>query len=124
MATTFEPELGQFIFGQPYKEFEVPEHLISAMADIAEALDTAYGEDPRSSPFANSGESYSNSTFAVEAYSWDEDYEQPWNFKWEDIEVSWYKWFGRGMSVNKIVSKEESDRLRRECLTSLAAEVE
>jgi hypothetical protein len=67
------------------------------------------------SPFANSGNKFYCDTFEAESYSWDDEVDQPWNFKWRDIEVSWYKYFGRGMSVNKNVSDKEIEEMLDEC---------
>jgi len=59
------------------------------------------------SPFENTATTWKCDTFEIEAYSWNEDYDQPYNFKYKDIEISWYKYFGRGMSVNKQVKYNE-----------------
>lgn len=46
------------------------------------------------SPFDNTGVSYTNSTFQVRAYDWDNN-ESP-NFKYKDLKVWWYKHSNRG----------------------------
>jgi hypothetical protein len=117
MSDYYEPELGQAIFGQPYKEYGVSQKLRDALSSIdkhlclkMERLDKNF-----ESPFANSGNKFYCDTFEVESYSWDDEVDQPWNFKWRDIEVSWYKYFGRGMSVNKNVSDKEIEEMLDEC---------
>ena len=119
MSDYYEPELGQAVFGQPYKEYGVSQKLRDALSSIdkhlclkMERLDKNF-----ESPFANSGNKFYCDTFEVESYSWDDEVDQPWNFKWRDIEVSWYKYFGRGMSVNKNVSDKEIEEMLDECLT-------
>lgn len=54
-----------------------------------------------SSPFANTGQKYSNDTFSVSAYYWwmDGQHSEAPNFKCDDITVYWYKHVGRGTEV-------------------------
>lgn len=70
-------------------------------------------------PFGNSGETWECYEFKVEAYSWNDEYNQPFNFKWKDIEVSWYKYMGRGMSQNRQISPEEVGDMLDACLGAL-----
>ena len=55
------------------------------------------------SPFFNTGNSYRNDTFQVRAYYWGSNENMiTWpNFSYKDMEVHWYKHFGRGMTVKK-----------------------
>ncbi len=73
-------------------------------------------------PFANTSERFECATFSVHAYSWGDE-AQPWNFKWRDVEISWYKYFGRSMSTSSIVSEARTRQLVRECLPALLAEI-
>lgn len=116
MMARFEPELGQLAFGQPSHRYSDPEWLESLLRLIEYAL-YDIGVDP--SPFGNTGERFENDTFTVEAYSWDDEYEQPSNFKWRDVEISWYKWMGRGMSVNQELSLVRGREMLADCLKSL-----
>jgi len=81
-----------------------------------------------SSPFDDTGNRYKNETFEVVAYSWDDEKEQPYNFRWvnkktgKPLEVSWYKYLGRGTSVNRKVSPAEIEMMLDECLESLEKE--
>ena len=110
----YEPELGQMINGQPYKEYEASSELINALECLAKCYDILYSKE--NNPFYNSGGEYENGVFEVEAYSWDDDYEQPYNFKWKDVEVGWYKNLGRGTTVNTEVSKADIEEMLRDCL--------
>ena len=52
------------------------------------------------SPFDNTGEEYSDDTFTVRAYCWDEETEDvalP-NFAYKELECSWYKHSTRGLT--------------------------
>lgn len=67
-------------------------------------------------PFRNSGAGlYDLGAFKAHSYSWGDE-EQPWNFKWEDLEVKWYKYVGRGMECNTVPSREAVAIMVRECI--------
>lgn len=121
----YEPELGQAIFGQPFKQVAVPDYVESHLRTIESELERVMWnrhQEDYSSPFGNTGNSYKNATFEVVAYSWDETTEQPFNFKWKDFEISWYKYCGRGMSMNKSMSPAKAAEMLTECLDSIRAE--
>jgi len=69
-------------------------------------------------PFENTGHKYKGKCFEVEAYSWDDD-DQKYNFKWRDIEVSWYKYLCRGMEVNREVSEDEIKNMLLEIIKEI-----
>ena len=114
---SFEPELGQALFGQPTKEYQVAWELQSGLEMIRHYLNIAF--DLEGDPFGNSGADFKCSVFEVNSYSWNEDVEQPYNFRWRDLEVSWYKYFGRGMSVNRAPKVREIIKMVHECLDVL-----
>jgi hypothetical protein len=132
----FIPELGQFVNGQPYHRYGVPGNLESALQAIRKVFETTIFKD--TTPFDNSGETFKNDVFECNAYSWadcrcdgawDDDWTddkctcgyvpQLYNFKYKDIEVSWYKYLGRGMSMNRKVTNDEVKQLLSDCLKSL-----
>jgi hypothetical protein len=123
MSADYIPELGQAAFGQPCQEFEVPDYVASHLWAISNELDRVkWNELQREydNPFDNSGnvEGFKNGTFEVHAYSWSDD-EQPFNFKWRDVEISWYKYLGRGMSMNRDIDPMEAAEMLRACLQSI-----
>ena len=122
MEDKYIPELGQAIFGQPHQEFEVPEIWIAALQAISYQLDThmwnKHQVEYQDNPFSNSGGEFKNDTFHAVAYSWGDD-EQPYNFKWRDIEISWYKYLSRGTSSNKVLTPEMANECLIDCLKSL-----
>lgn len=121
MSKTFTPELAQAVFGQPHKEYEVPQIWDAALSFLREYLSTVMWnihQRKYESPFSNSGNAFSCQTFKVEAYSWGDD-EQPWNFKWGDVEISWYKYLGRGMSANQPLSPDRASVMLDECMQAL-----
>ena len=118
----YTPELGQAAFGQPFKEYEVSELFYAALRSISNEWDRVMWNIHQKcldNPFSNSGQKWKCDTFEVESYSWDFDKEQEYNFKWNDIKVSWYKYLGRGMSVNVDISLKQIDELLKDCLDAL-----
>jgi hypothetical protein len=116
------PEIGQAFFGQESKEYAVEEILQAALLMISKEWDRVMwniNQKEMDSPFSNTGARWECDTFKLEAYSWNDEYEQPYNFKYKDIEVSWYKYFGRGMSVNKEVAYDEVQKMIVDCLNAL-----
>lgn len=115
---SYEPELGQMIFGQPYKTFRVSNIVDAALCRIRDSLDRVMWnvhQKEYESPFGNTGNSFKCDTFEVCAYSWGDE-EQPFNFKWRDVEISWYKYLGRGMSANKEIKPDLAAELLNDCL--------
>lgn len=120
----FTPELGQAAFGQPYKTYEVPKIMTAALTSISYELERVYWNRHQKDiacPFGNNGsqDNYDSDVFSVHAYSWNEDEEQPWNFKFGDIEISWYKRCGRGMSSNKKITPDMASDILVACLEHL-----
>jgi hypothetical protein len=120
----FTPELGQFVFGQPSKQYECPEYLTALLRGIDSELDRVMWNNHQteySSPFSNTGNGFKNDTFEVQAYSWSDEEEQPYNFKWRDFEISWYKYCGRGMSINREIMPVEAVQMYDDCIASIQA---
>ena len=118
----YQPEMGQAIFGQPHKEFEASRLLSAVLSEISNQLARAYwnvNQKDIDDPFGNTGNSYKNPTFEVYAYSWDDEKEQPFNFKWKDVKISWYKHARRGLSVNMELSNDRIEEMLEDCLKSL-----
>lgn len=83
-------------------------------------------QEIRLSPFENSGEDFIGKCFEVKSYNWDFDYvnktleEIPYNFRWKDLKVYWYKYLGRGMEWNREISNDELSIMLKECLEELS----
>lgn len=119
----YEPELGQALYGQPIKEFAVSELVEACLQSISYELDRVMGNLGNrdwSSPFENSGNvpGFVCPTFSTHAYSWGDD-EQPYNFKWGGVEISWYKWSGRGLSSNVEITPDMASKMLDECLAAV-----
>lgn len=119
----FQPELGQMVFGQPWQQHDVPEIMEAALGAIRDEYDRVYWNVHQKecpSPFGNSGPGANLKTdvFEVCAYSWGDD-EQPFNFAWGDLRISWYKYMGRGMSANMEITPDLAAKCLAECLASV-----
>lgn len=123
--TAFEPELGQMVFGNQWQEHEVPEIMEAVLNAIRDEYDRVYwniNQRECPSPFGNHGPGANLKTdvFEVCAYDWGGD-EQPFNFAWRDLRISWYKYCGRGMSANMDISPDLAAQCLVECLASVRA---
>lgn len=117
----FKPELGQACFGQPSKEFAVPAIWEAALNHVKWRLGILQWNKTQKkypSPFDNTGNDFKCDVFEVAAYDWSEE-TQPYNFKWRDAEISWYKYVGRGMGSNKEITPDMASEMLEECLKAL-----
>lgn len=116
-------ELGDLFFNtNDRQKYPCPDYIIALLESLEEKLITQYWNKYQiqmSSPFRNTGADFKNDVFQVEAYSWDDDYAQPYNFKYQDIEISWYKYLGRGTTINKEITSEEAIKMFDNCTKSL-----
>lgn len=123
MSKTYQPELGQAVFGQPHKAYKVPNYLEASLGLIREELArvtwNVTQRDDLGDPFGNEATQRDLGVFQVESYSWDDDLEQEYNFKYRDLEISWYKYFGRGMSMNRKFTPDQTAIMLDDCLTAI-----
>ena len=93
-------ELGNLFFNHNNTQsYILPRYAGVLMNDIRERLDNILGVEDN--PFDNTGEKFKiDGVFEVEAYNWNDDYKQPYNFKYKNIEISWYKYLGRDTTIN------------------------
>lgn len=101
---------------------EVPNYVQAAFRQIDEELSRVMwniNQEEFDSPFDNTGNKFKNDVFEIEAYSWDEEYDQKYNFKWGDYKVRWYKHSRRDPEANRFISPEECAQMLNECLESI-----
>jgi hypothetical protein len=102
-------------------EHDVPDIMHAALTMISDELGRImrnHTQEDYPSPFSNSGAEFRNDTFHAQAYSWGDD-DQPYNFAWKDLRISWYKWMGRGMSSNIAITPDMAAACLDDCLKSL-----
>ena len=125
IADQYQPEIGQMLFGQPTKSFAVPDIMDAALEHLDHELGRVMWnlrQREFESPFRNNGASFRCSAFTVVAYSWSDD-PQPYNFKHPQtgVEISWYKYLGRGMSSNVEITPDLAARVLDDCLKACKA---
>ena len=115
-------ELGDIIFNtNKHQSKSCPLYVIFNLKKLRNTLDikmkrnTPYYDNP----FDNTGNTFKNDTFEVQAYNWDDNVEQEYNFKYKDIKVSWYKYLGRGVTINRDVTEQEAKDMLKNCIISL-----
>ena len=116
-------ELGQMLWGHPVQSHDVPEIWIAALDAVNGEIERVWFNERQIAvrgPMCNSGERYDCDAFSAHAYDWDDE-EQPWNFKWRDVRISWYKWCGRGMSANMPLTPDMAAEMLTECLAAIRA---
>lgn len=115
---------------QTTKEYFPASNLLEAtLLYIRDTLETVMWnihQEEYVSPFSNSGNSFKCDTYSVRAYDWGWDFNipddgsdyppQPYNFKWRDLEVYWYKYMGRCVETNREVTPDEISEMLDECL--------
>lgn len=127
MTKQYDPELGQAFFGQPWQSYECPEYLVSLLEGIRTRLELAGGNEYQREfdPFSDWEDAeifnrdHGDMGFEVWPYNWDDEIEQKYNFKFKDIEISWYKHLGRGMSMNREITKDEAIEMFDTCAANL-----
>lgn len=110
--------------------------LEAALSSIKDTLDIVMwniNQEEYESPFSNTGNSFKCDTYEVHAYNWrwheklwelDDDGTpppQPYNFKWRDLEVTWYKYFGRNTQTNRPIDNDEIEQMLDECIVATLA---
>jgi hypothetical protein len=93
-------ELGQIMFGNPVGEYECPEYVEALLSHIFEEIDRVYWNIHQETWEEESTPGIPG--IKVRPYCWDEDSKEASkpNFKFESVEIRWYKHRGRGMTVN------------------------
>lgn len=119
MRDDYQPELGQALFGNATQALSCPVEIECIMSSLREAFDVLHPK--LDNPFSNTGSRFRWSCFTAHSYDWCDE-EQPWNFKWRDFEVSWYKHCTRGLSRNRKLSRGELREMMRECMMAMASE--
>lgn len=78
-------------------------------------------QEEADSPFRNTGASYKNNVFAVQAHRWDDEEGQEPNFLYRKtgFSASWYKHSHRGLYAGQNIDAEFIADMLNNCLASL-----
>ena len=104
---SYDQELGQWLFGNEYCDHEMPQYSIALFTYILREVSRVYWNINQ-----EEWDTYSDPDIPeieFRPYYWGEDDEiaKLPNFVFDDVEIRWYKYPGRGMSVNKKMSPDE-----------------
>ena len=116
-------EIGQAIFANNnIYSYDCDEYIVALLRHLDSELCRVMwnkNQQEYDSPFQNTGNSFIGENFEVHAYSWNEDEEQTYNFKCGDIEISWYKYLGRGTTINGEYTPEQIINMYNICLNEI-----
>lgn len=116
-------ELGNLMFNtNKNQQYECSRWIVALLNELDNQLDRVMWNNTQkeySSPFENTSNSFKNNVFEVQAYDWNDDVEQPYNFKCDDIEISWYKYLGRDTTINGEYEPQKIIDMFNKCLQSI-----
>ncbi len=95
---------------------DLPDDWSAAIYCLGEIIRAAKGGN--TNPTDNNAERFDCPAFSIHAYDWSNE-AQPWNFKWRDVEVRWYKYIGRGDKVNMPVDSARLGEMLAECIPAI-----
>lgn len=120
-------ELGNLMFNPNKNQNHIcPDYVLALLKDIESRLEITMinigeGKD-YDSPFDNTGANFEiENLFRVEAYNWNDDIVQEYNFIYypKNIRISWYKYLGRDDTVNKNFSPKTYIKMYNDCIEGL-----
>lgn len=122
-------ELGQLCFGNRFASYDAPDFVTAGFMLLENEIQRVEFnrrqktfESPLSSGAFNLTEMiYKNKVFQIHAYYWGENRRlkaRP-NFKCGKFEVFWYKYMGRGMTMNQNVDANQFFRIIEKCMKYL-----
>lgn len=116
-------ELGNIMFNtNKNQQYDCPRWIVALLNELDDQLDRVMWnihQEEYHSPFENTANSFKNDVFEVQAYSWDDEVHQPYNFKCDDIEISWYKYLGRDTTINGEYEPQKIIDMFNKCLQSI-----
>ena len=114
-----ELELGNLMFNtNANQKYECPNYIVALLREIQRQLDRIMwniNQKEYDNPFENSANSFELGNFKIEAYNWNDDISQPYNFIYkvdksksnlDDIKISWYKYLGRDTTINQQIDSD------------------
>lgn len=112
-------ELGNIGFNTNTNQCYIcPEYIIALLEYVENKLDRVMwniNHEEYDSPFDNTANSFKLNNFEIQAYSWDDEVQQEYNFIYKtdksksnlpDIKISWYKYLGRDTTINQEIDSD------------------
>lgn len=97
---TYQPELGQAFFGNPWGEYETPEYVDALLDTLVAEMERVHWNTKQQK--LNEYVTHWFGRAEMRSYFWGEDAEQAAlpNFAFDGVEIRWYKYRGRGQTSN------------------------
>ena len=126
-------ELGNLLFnkGNNNQRYECPEYVIALLNYLDKEIQRVMWNNTQKdfdSPFDNTANTFKTKKFKVQAFNWNEDYAQPYNFIYyvdktksnlDDVKISWYKYLGRDTTINQELDSNVVIDMFNDCLQSI-----
>ena len=116
-------ELGNLMFNtNKNQQYDCPRWIVTLLNELDNQLDRVMWnihQEEYPSPFDNTSNTFKNDVFEVQAYDWNDEVRQPYNFKCDDIEISWYKYLGRDTTINGKYKPQKVIDMFNKCLNSI-----
>lgn len=116
-------ELGNLMFNtNKNQKYDCPRWVIALLMELNRQLSRVMWNTTQQhfdSPFENTVNEFKNSVFEVQAYNWNGDVVQKYNFKCDNIEISWYKYLGRDTTINGKYEPQIIIDMFNKCLESI-----
>ena len=125
-------ELGNIAFNSNTNQiYNCPNYIIALLREIDRVLCKVMwniNQEEYDSPFSNTGNTFKNDVFEVQAYNWNDDINQEYNFIYRvdkavsnmpDLKISWYKYLGRDTTINQEVDSDIVVDIFNRCIDSL-----
>jgi hypothetical protein len=119
-------ELGQLLSDREPSSYPCPDFIEAGLQYLAYRLETKawnMTQEHYDAPTGNSGGECRTNRFEMRAYCWDDESERASlpNFKSGDFEVYWYKYLGRGMTMNEDIDANDFFEIIDDCIDSLGS---
>lgn len=116
-------ELGNLMFNtNKNQQYDCPRWIVALLNELDNQLDRVMWnihQEEYPSPFDNTSNTFKNDVFEVQAYDWNDEVRQSYNFKCDDIEISWYKYLGRDTTINGNYNPQKVINMFNKCLQSI-----
>ncbi len=107
-------ELGNIAFNNNVnQQLNCPEYIVALLRDVDRQLKRIMWnikQEEYESPFDNTANSFQLGNFEIQAFNWNDDVSQEYNFIYKvdktkanmpDLKISWYKYLGRDTTINQ-----------------------
>lgn len=109
-------ELGQMVFGNPVGEYECPEYVEALFGYIFEEIERVYWNKNQKEWVKYEDPGFKG--LEIRGYYWGDNKRESGkpNFRWNGVELRWYKYFGRSMTVNVSMTEKQWVEWFNDCL--------